>query len=101
MRRQPTDSLGESLLCWDQFYIDNYSWLFATLAKDEGHKSIDINNEIERLFAKLVLYNPELIISSTTDQLKAELSKIYTGRSIFKDERIGATQLMNKFYSAN
>ncbi len=101
MRHQRTDSLGESMLCWDQFYSDNYSWLFATLAKQEEYTSADINNEIEKLFAKLVLHNPELIISSTTAQLKLELSKIYTGQSIFNDDRIGAAQLMNYFYSAN
>ena len=101
MRHQPTDTLGQSLLCWDQFYSDNYAWLFEALAREEGRLSSDINSEIEKLFVKLVLHNPQLIVNGTTIQLKAELSKISSKHFLFSDEKIGATQLMSHFYSSN
>jgi hypothetical protein len=101
MRHQPVETLGQSLLYWDQFYSDNYSWLFEALAEQHGYETGDINNEIEKLFTKLVLHKPELIISGTTAQLKAEFSKFSTGHFIFNDEKIEATQLLNHFYCAN
>lgn len=101
MHQQPVDTLGQSLLYWDQFYNDNYSWLFAALAKEQGYESSNLNNEIEKLFAKLVLHNPELIVSGTVAQLRAELSKICTGHFIFSDQKIGASQLIDHFYCAN
>lgn len=99
---RPTEVLGESLSSWDQFYKDNYAWLYSSLAQSRPHCQ-NIDAEIEKLFVKLLLHRPELIIDGTAETVRAELSLINPDINSWTSNtgQLDSAQLLRTYYSPN
>ncbi len=99
---RPTEVLGLSLSSWDKFYKANYNWLYNSLAHGRNPQCDNIDTEVEKLFTKLLLQRPELIIDGTTETIKAELSLINPNIDSWSSSHpVAGAQLLKVFYSPN
>ncbi len=99
---KPTETIGQSLICWDNFYRSNYSWLYELLAKDETTSPDQIKNQLERLLVKLLLNKPEVIISGSSESIKTALRQISPRiNELVDSDNISAVELFSSFYCPN
>ena len=101
IKDQPREILGESLHHWDQFYANHYDWLYQSSLRFIRSES-QAKALTQRIFTKLLLSHPEMIVNSNRESLILEIAMLYPDlKEYLGIQNVTVNQLMKTFYSPN
>ena len=99
---KPTEIIGKSILSWDEFYSNNYSWIFNLIARESKTSDSNVRAEIEKMFIKLALSRPEIIVEGNSESIKMAVTRLKPELSeLIQQDQIKAQQLIKKYYCQN
>ena len=98
----PIEIIGQSISCWDEFYKNNYDWLFKTSLQNTGNER-NAQDFTERILLNVLLKHPELVVSQNTEQFKAHIYLAFPQMfSLNKQEgEAHSKALLRKYYCQN
>lgn len=100
--QQPTESIGQSISVWDKFYQSHFEWTYKQ-ALDICQNTLVAKTLTDKLFAKILLRNPEIIVSNDRLQIINELGLTFPYLGVMADPKkeLSAGRLLNLYYQPN
>lgn len=97
-----TETIGNSINAWDKFYQTHFDWVYQqSLAA--CHNTLKAKELTDKLFVKVLLAQPEVVVNNDLSFLKNELGIFfpYMGVSVNKNKELSAGRLLHLFYQPN
>lgn len=100
--QRPTEILGNSINAWDEFYQKHYNWVYQ-YSLSVCHNTIAAKDLTDKLFAKIVLSNPECVVENDEAAFRSELGLMfpYLGIKVAADKTLNAGRLLHLYYQPN
>ncbi len=97
-----TEVIGNSINAWDKFYRSHFDWVYKHTL-NICHNTLKAKDLTDKLFAKVFLSHPELVVDNDTTLLSEELAVLfpYLGIKADRNKELSAGRLLHLYYHPN